>query len=282
MPTSVMVPCDLSSDFAYVAKFAEGLPALGARKIVLGHVVEASGLEGPVIASKMDRARDCVRATSDPLLAAGLEVEVRVSTGSDAARELVAIAHETGVEMVALGSHAKEGFTKLIERSVSEEVVWHAAVPVLLARYSLLKNAENPARLAADFGRTLLMGADFSEPSQRAFEAVLTLPPKSIGTLFVLHAVDPALPVEARAAAELAADAPLREMVARAAERGITARPVIRSGEPVRAMLQEANERRATGIVVGTRGPSPIADAFLGSVSLTLLRQASCPVMIVP
>ena len=46
--------------------------------------------------------------------------------------------------------------------------------------------------------------------------------------------------------------------------------------------LREAEERQATGILVGSRGPNPLQEVVLGSVSLTLMRQASCPVMIVP
>lgn len=282
MAFSVMVPCDFSDEFEYVAAFIHGLPALGVDRVVLGHVVEASGLEGPVIAAKVDRARASAHTYADPLTAAGIDIEVRVSTGTDAARELLAIAIESGVDMVAAGTHAKEGLAKLVERSVSEEVVWHADVPVLLVRYELLRNAEFPAALASSYARTLLVGTDFSHAAERCFAAVLALPPKAVGTAFILHTIDPNLPDDRRAEAEASADVALRDMVARAAEKGITARSVIRTGDPVRTMLQEANERRATGIVVGTRGRNPIAGEFLGSVSLTLLRQASCPVMIVP
>jgi nucleotide-binding universal stress UspA family protein len=47
-------------------------------------------------------------------------------------------------------------------------------------------------------------------------------------------------------------------------------------------VLEELDERRATGVITGTRGRNAIQEAILGSVSQTLLRQASCPVMIVP
>ncbi len=42
------------------------------------------------------------------------------------------------------------------------------------------------------------------------------------------------------------------------------------------------DERRATGVIVGNRGRNALQEAMLGSVSMTLLRQASCPVLVVP
>jgi nucleotide-binding universal stress UspA family protein len=57
---------------------------------------------------------------------------------------------------------------------------------------------------------------------------------------------------------------------------------VIQRGDVQRVILEELDERRATGVITGTRGRNAIQEAILGSVSQTLLRQASCPVMIVP
>lgn len=35
-------------------------------------------------------------------------------------------------------------------------------------------------------------------------------------------------------------------------------------------------------IVIGSRGPSSVADLMLGDVSLEVLRHAHCPVLVVP
>ncbi len=58
MIRSVLIPVDFTEDSRLLAGFASGLGTLGVDRAVLGHCVESSGLEGPVIVASVDRARD--------------------------------------------------------------------------------------------------------------------------------------------------------------------------------------------------------------------------------
>ncbi|MBW6468289.1 MAG: universal stress protein [Coriobacteriia bacterium] len=281
MVRSVLIPADLTPQFDLIVRFAVGLPVLGVRRIVLGHVVDASGMEGPVIAAEVDRAREAVRAAAAPLMAAGIDVEIRVATGSDPTEALLGLAVDTNVDAIVCGSQGKSTAERLIAGSVSEEVIVSAEVPSMMVRYSLLDNVSDPADLVRSFGRTLVLTTDFSAASTRALMAVLDLPAGSVRELYLLHAVDPSLSGEKLAKAEQGAEFQLRNMADMAAQKGISAHPVVRKGDPGRIALREIDERRATGIVAGTRGKGALSEAFLGSVSLTLVRQASCPVLIV-
>lgn len=276
-----MVPTDFSPDFGLLVRYAEGLAALGVRRVVLGHAVEASGMEGPVIAAKVDRVRERIREMSAGLIGAGLDVEVRVETGP-ASTCLLGIAAETHVDAVVCGTHGKGLLTKLIVGSVSEDMVTNASVPTIAVRYDLMRGREHPAELARSFAKQLIVPVDFSASSMRAFDSLLAMPKEAVGTVYLTHVVDAVVAGERARRVEDGAEFQLRNMAAIAAEKGITARPVIRHGEPRRAILQEAKERRATGMIVGTRGPNPLQEVVVGSVSLTAMRQASCPVMIVP
>jgi nucleotide-binding universal stress UspA family protein len=62
---------------------------------------------------------------------------------------------------------------------------------------------------------------------------------------------------------------------------GSSIEEVVLDGIPVQVLLSEAAEWPADLLVVGSHGRSPAATWFLGSVSLPLLSQASCAVMIV-
>lgn len=282
MLRSVMVPADFSEEFELITSFVEGLKSIGVHRVVLAHVVEASGMEGPVIAAKVDKVRDRIRERTECLCAAGLECEVRVSTGDDPARELLAMATESYVDAVVMGTHGKGTLSKLIERSVSEEVVWHAAVPVLLVRYDLLRDREHPSEASAAIGREVIVSTDFSATASRAYHALLGFPSESIGTAYLLHSVDSGLGTEKLERIEQGAEFQLGNWAKMAEEQGISAKPVIRYGDAKNTILQEALDRSATFIIAGTRGAGPLQDAVVGSVSKTLIRQASCPVMIVP
>jgi universal stress protein E len=281
MIRSVLIPVDLTPQVDLIVRFGVGLPVLGVKRIVLGHVVDVSGMEGPVIASEVDRAREAVREAAAPLKAAGIEFEVRVATGSEPSEELLSLAVDANVDAIVCGSHGKGTMERLIAGSVSEEVIVSAEVPSMMVRYGLLETLEDPADLVRTFGRTLVLTTDFSAASTRALMAVLDLPRGSVSTLYIVHALDPALEGEKLRKSEEGAEFQLRNMADMAAQKGVSARPVVRQGEPGRVVLREIDERRATGVVAGTRGRGALTEALLGSVSLTLVRQASCPVLIV-
>ena len=278
---TVLLPVDFTSDNELVLGFARGLPALGVRRVVLGHVVDTSGMEGPVVARAVDEARDGVRALSGPLEAAGLGVEVRVATG-DPVEELGAMATGAQADAAVYGSHAKSISTQLFAGSVSERLLRDATVPHMVVRFDLLRNQSEPARLLQQFGEKLLVPTDFSLSAARAFTRVIEMPKGAVKHVFLLHAIDPALSGDKLRRAEEGAEFHLKNLQAMCSQQGIASSVSIRRGSPVQAVLEELDERRASGVAVGTRGRNAVQEMLLGSVSMTLMRQASCPVLVVP
>jgi len=65
-------------------------------------------------------------------------------------------------------------------------------------------------------------------------------------------------------------------------ERGVTARGFVLSGDSAQAILETANREDVSLIVIGSRGPSSVAELMLGNVSTEVLRYAQCPVLVVP
>jgi nucleotide-binding universal stress UspA family protein len=65
-------------------------------------------------------------------------------------------------------------------------------------------------------------------------------------------------------------------------ERGVDARGFVYAGESARAILETAAREEVSLIVIGTRGPSSMAELMLGNVSTEVLRRAPCPVFVVP
>jgi len=65
-------------------------------------------------------------------------------------------------------------------------------------------------------------------------------------------------------------------------ERKVSARGMAMMGDSAPVILQVAAQENASIIVIGSRGPSSMAELMLGSVSIEVLRHASCPVLVVP
>lgn len=281
MLRSVLIPTDFSLESDLLLRFAQGLDACGVERVVLGHIVEASGMEGPIIAKHVDKVRDRIQAKVHGLRDQGLRVEIRIGTGEPSSG-LLALAAESHVDGVVCGTHGKGAITKFFSGSVSEDLLRGSFTPMMLVRFPLLRNAEDASGVAKRFGQKLVLPTDFSSASMRALMAALELPSKNIGTLYFLHVLDASLTGDKKRKAEDGAEFQMKNWIAMAAEQGITARAVIRQGDPRQEALREMDERRATGVIVGNRGRNALQEAMLGSVSMTLLRQASCPVLVVP
>ncbi len=63
---------------------------------------------------------------------------------------------------------------------------------------------------------------------------------------------------------------------------GINVTPLLVQGATVETILQEASKLKADMIVIGSHGHGALHKALVGSVSAGIIRQASCPVLIVP
>lgn len=65
--------------------------------------------------------------------ASGMEVESRVLKGNPA-EKIVSFAEDNNVDMIIVGSLGKTGYERVVLGSVSEKVVRHSKVPVLVVR----------------------------------------------------------------------------------------------------------------------------------------------------
>jgi nucleotide-binding universal stress UspA family protein len=65
-------------------------------------------------------------------------------------------------------------------------------------------------------------------------------------------------------------------------ERELEVRGIAAPGNAATVILRTAEQEDVSLIVIGSRGPSSIAEVMVGSVSLEVLRHAHCPVLVVP
>ncbi|MGQ9586093.1 MAG: universal stress protein [Anaerolineae bacterium] len=137
--------------------------------------------------------------------------------------------------------------------------------------------------------RKILFANDASPAADRALFYLEHLAREEEAEVIVLHAYERPTQYTAldgyealSAALESVAQEVVNDAVEHLSGMEILARGVVREGPPARAILDLAQEEKASLIVLGTRGPSNAAELLLGSVSIEVLRFAQCPVLVVP
>ena len=141
--------------------------------------------------------------------------------------------------------------------------------------------------------KRVVVATDGSEPATRAVDFAATVAKAWDGELIVLTIHTDLSPAELRELAKdshdlgTATDALVKrildEATARARRHGVVKiRTLSVSGDPADATLATAKEERADLIVVGRRGLGMLSRLFLGSVSETVVANATCAVTVVP
>jgi len=131
----------------------------------------------------------------------------------------------------------------------------------------------------------LLCPIDFSACSTRAFHHAVALAHAYDARLTVLHVYTPALRINLEpmvpAYAEWAAEQLSQVTASLPVEVRLT--PLLLERMDIReAILEEAALREADLLVMGSRGMSGLEHLLLGSVTESVVRRATCPVMVVP
>ena len=205
---------------------------------------------------------------------------IRVEKGSPA-DVLQGLAERGEADLVVLGSthHAHVG--SVAPGSVAEHLLHGARCRLVIAPkgYARADHSEDRLRIAA-------VGFDGMAESYAALEEAAKLASKFGGSLRVIGVATPVPAMGTAAAAQAGADAGpdfqtrLNEAVAQLPPE-VRALPVFERGDPVRKLL-EAAEMGVDLLVLGSRGFGPVMRLLIGSVSSRVIREAPCPVMVVP
>jgi nucleotide-binding universal stress UspA family protein len=259
-----------------------------AAEIILAHVVDAPkppaflvGLLPPhdeVVESARVGAETRLNALAETLGPAPVRAVVRVGPAAEA---IVALAAETGADLIALGGHGRRRGVWSLLGSTAEHVLDSAPVPVLLAT--------NPPEGAP---ATLLTPVDNSPITPHVLGTAATLAREFGAGLIALNVFDPLmygrvqLVSTPRAADEpggevrLAAEKWLEEQLAEVGIEPELATPHVALGVTSFEILAAASRYGAQLIVMGSRGESGIRRLLLGSVARSVLRGAGCPVLV--
>jgi nucleotide-binding universal stress UspA family protein len=219
------------------------------------------------------RARDAAlylnRMASD-LRAKGAVVDIQTPTGK-AAPTLVEMAAQGGYSLLLMCSRAKTGVQRLLMGSVTEEVLRHASVPVLVV-HPRTRNGEKPKL------KRIVVPLDGSHRSAAILAPAAALARATGARLLFTTVVEPGAHEEIPA--QLVARSLFREQK-RLLEEGIPTEMNIRYGDPAAEILSYSDVQTADLVALSTHGRTGLDRARFGSVAETILRKGRLPMLVV-
>lgn len=276
--SSMLVPVGLDVRDEKVLRYVCGLSTQSVRKVLVVTAVDASGMEAPVLAAEVDRARERLNAMIEyTMKSCSMAIEARVVTG-DKIDCILALAEQADIDVICCGTEGKSVVDALFAGSVSEKLFVSGKVRTMTVRYELLGATDDPGSLAHDFAKRLVVPTDFSASATRAWLSAVERPAGAIEVLTALHV----LPGSATEADRSAANVMLQGLMDIAEEQGITARSEVRTGDPASVVLGYLSEHASSGVITGQHGRGRLRQVMLGGLSLRLLREAPCPVVVQP
>jgi nucleotide-binding universal stress UspA family protein len=140
----ILLASDFSENSRRATEFACGLAEKFGAELHLLHVCPHAAAMLPEVSGNEDAAGNYEHAAEqaalqqlegllDPAWSAGRSIVRATRTGLPVA-EIVRYARESAVDLIVLGTHGRTGLAHLLMGSVAENVVRHAACPVLTIR----------------------------------------------------------------------------------------------------------------------------------------------------
>jgi nucleotide-binding universal stress UspA family protein len=197
--------------------------------------------------------------------------------------EIIKVAKEKDVDLMAIGTHGRAGVDRVILGSVAERVVRKAGCTVMVIRN----------RKYVGFKR-IIVPIDFSDWSRKALEYAVATARAHSSKLTILHVYEGSFvePYVNAANSEEEANEIMKE-IERVNETkydeflktvdlsGVEYEKLLKKGIPETEIVDIAMEKQANLIVMGTHGRSGIKHILIGSTAEEVVRAVHCDIIIV-
>lgn len=288
---SLLIPVDLSPASDRVVGRVALLPLAEEALLTLLHVVPKSLPPRAQRRAEADARRALVAEATNlaKSLPKGVNIEPIVRVGTPAV-EIAKCAGTLKVELIVMGRGGGRALRDVFLGSTAERVIRRGQLPVLVVRLPPRGPYRRPK-----------LALDIDQAARSILELLLRVIPPPRPSVEVIHAYEilfhgmiyPSLSEDdAEEYRKAYRDKALREIgkllatsLAQAKVAPVDApswRTHVRHGSP-RAVIEKAVKKGETDLLVlGTRGHSGVAHAFLGTVAGDVLREVACDVLVVP
>jgi nucleotide-binding universal stress UspA family protein len=241
----------------------------------------------PIRLSQVERGQleSSVREWAAQDAPAGVSVDVVIQDEFNVADAIAAYADDVGADLIAIATHGRSGFKRIVLGSVTDRVLRTARCAVLVVP----PHAHEAVPRAPVAYQRIVCPVDFSDASSRAFDVAASLAAEAAGRVTALHVVEtppeladmPAPGFEDYRALFFDRARKSLQTMTGGLHAGCGVDELLLAGKPAREILRCAEEQQADLIVMGIQGRGAIDRALFGSVCQHVVRGAACPVLTV-
>jgi nucleotide-binding universal stress UspA family protein len=285
----------LTTDFSECARRTldciPALKAMGFDEVVLLHVINPHDLAHVLFGLGSDQQLAQIRTRVESILAEtaeqtkqwNLPVRPVVKFGK-AADGIIATAREESAQLITIGSQGWGLVKGTVLGSVSERVLRHAPMPVMVLKCGP-KGAPEDERCDQDYRslfRRIMLPTDFSEASLEARDYVLELAEhvrEAVEEVIVIHVAGRFTVFSEQEYQE--APAELRRVARSLEAAGYRVRTLLKRGVPFVQLAAAVREEGVTLVVMGSHGLSRVREMLLGGTCAEFVRTVDRPVLVV-
>jgi len=217
------------------------------------------------------------------------DIETLLVESTDPPQRILECAEAFECDLIVTGSHGRGGAPLVLLGSVVEALLHRSSLPMLIVPKDLNRLADHSAVFSQ-----IICAIDFSMASLNALALALAMAQEGGSHLTLLHIVDTPpelshapLPLDRfvaplRAQVKASALQHLRGLVPARTTDSFRVDANVLEGGVAKQVLRVARQTQADLIVMGVHGRNVFDLAFFGSNSKDVIRQATCPVLIVP
>jgi len=181
-------------------------------------------------------------------------------------------------DLVVVGTRGRRGFERWVLGSVTEKLMRHCPVPLLVI------GSNGATRMVPPAIARMIVTTDFSSGTADAINYAFSIAGESQSKVTLLHVINDGVPANSKTREDLFGNirTELEKLVPDEARPWCEVRTQIDSGTPWRAILKRIQAEKPGLLVMNVHGKGVLERALVGSTADRVLRGSCCPVLLIP
>ncbi|MEM2123740.1 MAG: universal stress protein [Methanolinea sp.] len=283
MFSRILFPTDFSEHAKETLDCIAGFPDV--KEVILLHVIDTSrpGFAKWGIAMMEEQARKQLEGECAILQSQGIKASslLRTVPRGPVGEMVVRVANEVSPSLVLVGARGKSILRDILLGSVSGYVLRYSPCSVLIMKYRMIEGFRGRTfeKFCPRILSKVLCPTDFSGPAREALGRLTRL--SGLSEVVLLHVVDSGESEEEVAAMREEAQKELEREAEALSEKKVSARCVVRVGNPVEEIAHCADEEDVSLIALSSHGRGWLGGLIPGSVAQGVARIAHRPVLVI-